>query len=246
MFIPKLKIKTLAILVLFFAGISLMAQEKSEFKEKLKNLDGKVDKVTVKVDGKDVVFEGKDAEKLIQIVKPGEGKNIMIFSDDKDAKTSMNKKRVKIISHGNKNLSLSNEDFDWKDEGLKDNQKKIKVTIDDGKKVVTVTTVKDGKEETKTYEGEDADKFLKENETGKEFNIHVMKDGEDCNSDDLYFVTKDSSDDNSCCCCKCDHKKMNMMKEHEANKMMMKKSDKDKDMKVIIKKKSDKEKEDKK
>lgn len=56
------KSKFFTIMVLVLIGVfslTLFAQEKEESKSKLDQLKGKVEKITVTVDGKDVVFEGK-------------------------------------------------------------------------------------------------------------------------------------------------------------------------------------------
>ncbi|MEW6652149.1 MAG: hypothetical protein AB1394_01640, partial [Bacteroidota bacterium] len=66
------QLKTAIIMLLVVLGIALNAQEK-ETKDKLDNLKGKVEKVTIKVDGKEVVFEGKEAERIAKAAKAANG-----------------------------------------------------------------------------------------------------------------------------------------------------------------------------
>jgi hypothetical protein len=218
-------VKLVAFVVFLALGFSLYAQDKNEFKDKLKSIEGKVDKVTVKVDGKDVVFEGKDAEKLIEIVKPGEGKKMVWISSGDDEKVihmGGNKMKVYAFSDDDKELSSGDK-----------LQKKVKVEVEDGKKKVILTTIKDGKEETKTYEGEEAEKMLKEVKEAKTFNIQLDNEEGEL-KDNMIFMRKDADGGSSCCkCCCCGHS-MGRGRKH----MMIKEfdGDDDKDVQVIIKK----------
>lgn len=170
------QLKTVLIMLLFVLGITLNAQDK-EAKDKLAELDGKVEKVTIKVNGKDVVFEGTDAERIVTLAKAtGEKKIVQGFKLD---------------------------EFDWTS---KENQKKVKVEVKGGKKSVTVTTNKDGKEETKTYEGDEAEKFLNKDHGDGEVKVIMKKiDGDDeCEGEDnhMVFIEKEIDDDGRNCCCK--------------------------------------------
>lgn len=225
-------IKLAAFVLFLVLGFSLYAQEKNEFKDKLKSLDGKIEKVTIKVDGKDVVFEGKDAEKLVEIVKPGDHKKMVWVSSGPGSKLMhMGGNKMKVFS------MTDEDDFEFGD-GNGD-QKKVKVEIEDGKKKVTVTTMKEGKEETKTYEGEEAEKMLKEEGATKKFNIKI--DDEDCElQDHMIMMRSHSGIGSGCgkCCCGGGHSwsvgsKHMIIKEFDG--------DDDKDVQVIIKKKKDKE-----
>ena len=57
-------IAMLTIILLALFSIAISAQDKEKPNSKMDQLKGKIEKITVKVDGKDVVFEGKEAEKL--------------------------------------------------------------------------------------------------------------------------------------------------------------------------------------
>lgn len=243
--------KTALIMLFLILGITLNAQDKVA-KDKLDALKGKIEKVTVKVDGKDVVFEGKDAERIAKLARvTGETKAFVFSTDDDDAKGM--KKRVKVIAHGGdeKFDIVTSDDFNWKADG---DQKKVKVEIKDGKKSITVTTNKDGKEETKTYEGEEAEKFLKDQGEDGKVKVFMKKLGDDecedneCEDEDHVVMFNKKIGGGECgCCCKggggMSH--MKMMHGGKGN-MMWKMMDDDSDEKevhVIVEKKADKKKE---
>lgn len=164
----------MVIILLGLFSLTLFAQEKEEGKSKLDQLKGKVEKITVKVDGKDVVFEGEDAQKMADKMKSE--KRIRVSSsgdfehfEEGDGKVMMFRSKAKA------------GDFDVK---VGDMTKKVNVEDKDGKKVVTITTMRDGKEETKTYEGDEAEKFLNERKGMKHITV-TMNDDEDMSKDHM-------------------------------------------------------------
>ncbi|MBI1938033.1 MAG: hypothetical protein HYS25_07890 [Ignavibacteriales bacterium] len=188
----KLKTKLIVLLCVILPVISSAQKDDDNLKNKLAGLKGKVEKLTVKVDGKDVAFEGEDAEKLVRRLKvfySMQDLDLFWFSDDE-------------IDGSNLMIYKFREDDDADGESTK----KIKVDIDDGKKKVTVTETKDGKEETKVYEGEEAEKFLKGNEKEGKFRMHF--DGEDDGT--IFFERFGYGVGNYGCHCCCDR----MMKMH--------------------------------
>lgn len=220
------------VLLLGLFSMNLLAQEKGEDKSKLDQLKGKVEKITVKVDGKDVVFEGDDAQKMADRLKSE--KRTKIFSSGD----------LKEMEDGDGNVMVfkykgRSGDFVFKKDGGK---KKINVEIKDGKKVVSITTMKDGKEETKTYEGDEAEKFLKEEKGMKHISL-TMNDEEDMPKDHMiYFKGKMGNKKmkmrGGCGCCGMEKAPMHGKVPH---KMMMEKMDCDKkDSDVIIEKKIEK------
>ncbi|MHB8906205.1 MAG: hypothetical protein ACYC5R_09180 [Melioribacteraceae bacterium] len=191
------KSKSLAIMVLVLMGffsLSLFAQEKEESKSKLDQLNGKVEKITVKVDGKDVVFEGKEAQKLADQMRSEKRIKIISEGDLKQVKEGNGK--VFVFRSKNKG-----DDSDIKSGNV---TKKINVEDKDGKKVVTITTTIDGKEETKTYEGEEAEKFLKD-ENGMKHITVTLNDGDDKSQDRVIYFNKKMDGKvgmrDGCCCC---------------------------------------------
>ncbi len=218
------KSKFFAIMIILTLGLfsmAIFAQEKDEAKSKLDNVKGKIEKLTIKADGKDVVFEGKDAEKLVSMLKNGPRKEFTFQSKDG--------KKMKM---GGGNVVMFRSDDNDADEKDSENNKKVKVEVNDGNKKITVTTMKDGKEETKVYEGEAAEKFLKEENGMKHFNIKV--DGnEDMPKGNVMFYKQMDGNNCGCCCC-------------GGNKMMMRSHSSDKGMKhIIIEEKEDDEKSEK-
>lgn len=158
----RLKTKLVVLLCVILPVISNAQENDNNLKNKLAGLKGKVEKLTVKVDGKDVVFEGEDAEKLVRRLKvfySMQDLDLFWFSNDDEFD----------IDGGNLMIYKFREDDD--EEGTA--KKKVEVKIEDGEKKVTVTETKDGKEETKVYEGEEAEKFLKENEKAAMHKIFI-------------------------------------------------------------------------
>ncbi len=212
----------MVIILLGLFSLTLLAQEKEEAKSKLNQLKGKVEKITVKVDGKDVVFEGEDAQKMADKMKSE--KRIKVSSsrdfehfEEGDGKVMMFRSKAKA------------GDFETK---VGDIKKKIKVEDKDGKKVVTITTMKDGKEETKTYEGDEAEKFLNEEKGMKHITV-TMNDDEDISRDRKMFFKHMEGNGCGCSCC-CGEK---MMRKHSPGKNMKH---------IIIEEKEDDEKSEKK
>lgn len=180
---------TVIVLLAFFGlcAVKISAQDKDELKSKLDNLKGKIEKITVQIDGKDIVFEGKEAEKLVKRFKEsGRLKRFVISTDDDDM----------IENEGGKNLMYKikmDEDEAMMADKMK---KKIQVEDKDGKKKVTVTTNKDGKEETKVYEGEEAEKFLK-----SEKELQFSQEKGDGPGERVIFMRHGSGSGCGCCCC---------------------------------------------
>lgn len=207
-----------------FFSLALFAQEKEESKSKLDQLKGKVEKITVKVDGKDVVFEGKEAQRIadqlrdqkrIKIVtnnesEPGEGKVVFFRSREK----------------GDDNDEINDKDV----------KKKVEIESEDGNKTVTVTTTKDGKEETKTYKGEEAEKFLKDEKGMKHISVSFNDDGNMPHDKMIYFdkkIGRGMRMRGGCCCCE-EGNRMEKMKWMEKpgkgmKRMIIKEDDNDKE-----------------
>ncbi|HOI29258.1 MAG TPA: hypothetical protein PLZ15_05790 [Melioribacteraceae bacterium] len=185
--------KVILIIIFFLLGIfslTLFAQDKKdETATKLDQLKGKVEKLTVKVDGKDVVFEGKEAEGLVKKLRAfGKMPEMIWLSDEEEIEHTGGK--VMMFKYDSKD-----KDFNWS--GKDDMDKKIEVRIVDGDKKVTVTTKKDGKEEIKTYEGEEAEKFLEENQKSGNFRIMIGKDKKA--GDHMIYFDRKSGKEGGCC-----------------------------------------------
>jgi hypothetical protein len=231
----KPKFFTMMILVMLgLFSLTLLAQEKEESKSKLDQLKGKVEKITVKVDGKDVVFEGKEAQKMADQLR--EKKKVRVIVDDrKEGKGDEEKGNVVYFKS-------RKDDGDFKTE-KGDVSKKIKIEGNDGEKTVTITTTKDGKEETKTYKGEDAEKFLKDEKDAKEVTF-TFNDDENKPEGRMFFfknkMGKRMGMRGGCCCCEEGNGKANMKWMHKSGKEMKKMMKEDDDEKESVEKKVEK------
>ena len=216
--------KFFAIIIFIMLGlfsITILAQEKDETKSKLDNLKGKVEKLTIKVDDKEVVFEGKDAEKLVKMLKSGPRKGFMFRDEDGN-----------MMKRGGGNVMMFRSKDDDAENNDGENQKKVKVEVNDNGKKITVTTIEDGKEETKVYEGEEADKFLKEEKGMKHFNIQIDGDEDMPGEGAMFFKHMDGKGCGCSCCC--------------GERMMMRRHSSGRNMKhIIIEEKEDDEKSEK-
>lgn len=217
----KVFTKKLIVIAIFFLlglfNLTILAQDKKDdLEKKLDQLKGKVEKLTVKVDGKDVVFEGKDAQDLAKKLQTLGKLPNMVWLSDEDGKFESKDGNILMYRFKNKDGKI---DVD----AVGEENKIVEVKIEDGKKKITVTTNKDGKDETKTYEGEEADKFLKENEKGGKFKI--MIDGEGV-GDKMIFFNKQLDDEDGCCCCK-GKMKMNHFSPGKGKKIIIEKKEKD-------------------
>lgn len=161
-------------LILSVLTINSFAQdkEKSELKKKLADLKGKVEKITVKVDGKDVVFEGKDAENLAKKMRTS-GSGVFSYSVGGGSGKGAGVGRGMTYSITSDKAYKIKDDNDNEEAvylNLADNEnEKEKKLVDiekiDGKTTVTITTTdKEGKEVKKILEGDDAEKYLNDND----------------------------------------------------------------------------------
>jgi len=163
------------IILLFIANLN--AQEK--LNEKIKKIDGTVDKITITSDGKEYIFEGAEAEQLFKKMKSNNSQSFVWNSSDDSTKKKViildadrDEDMIEVES-GAENVVIVKIDGDFDDieEGI---QKKEKVEVEDGNKTVTVTTKENGEEKTEVYEGKEADEYIEKmkSENG-EINISV-------------------------------------------------------------------------
>ena len=172
----------LTLLVFLFAAINLPAQDKKDdsWKSKIKQVKGKIQKIVISTKNGNTTFEGGEAERLFEHLKMNSSNFFKIAVENDDDSEEGNTFIVKIDSDAS-DKSNSGKNLVWVTQSIDDNlgakvEKKINVNIENGKKIVTVTTTKDGKESVKTYKGKEADKFL-EKHNGKNFDILIMQKG---------------------------------------------------------------------
>lgn len=175
----KKLVASLSIMLLLLISGAILAQDKPEAKSKL---DGKIEKITVKVDGRDVVYEGKEAEDMGRLLKAKTDKKMVFVTSDGVEHFPGEARKFKFIT----------EDGD-----AKEIKKTVKVEHVDGKKKIIITTDKDGKVETKELEGDEAEAFWTDNESGKKFNIRIDKEG----GDENVMIFRSAPGHRGCCCC---------------------------------------------
>lgn len=175
--------KLLLVITAIFFTTGLLAQ--SSLEEKLEEIEGKVNEITITTDGKTHSFSGEEAEKLFKRIKRNHfahdfvwvdaedngktKKKIIIMDDDGDVEYEFKEGDAKVkIFKGDKFDKLENVEVG----------KKIKVELKDGNKKVTVTTTENGETKTETYEGEEADEYLEELEEENDFDIEMDFDDE--------------------------------------------------------------------
>ncbi len=175
--------KKLLFSVLLFTLISFFANAQSDVNKMLKDISGKVDEIIIKSDGKVYTFNGDEAEKLFSSMKQDKKmKHFEFFTDDgKIIKGDSLNKRIVIKKLNDDDTDtnedirvyINDEDSDSTAEDIKQIEKKIIVTNDDGKKIVKVTTNENGKEDVEVYEGKAAEEYLDKMKDEKEIEVQV-------------------------------------------------------------------------
>ena len=167
--------------------IPLFANAQSELNNKLKDIKGKVDEIIIKSGGKEYKFSGEEAENLFARFKQENKLNkFQFFTNDGKVITSDSlKKKIIIKNSGDEDLDDNvlvfineNGDRDTLSTDLRKLEKKVMVTDNDGKKLVTVTINENGKESVEVYEGKAADEYLDkmQNDNDIDIKVNVNKD----------------------------------------------------------------------
>ena len=175
--------RTILFVILLLSPILTFAQ--SDVKKMLKDINGKVDEIVIKSEGKEFTFSGDEAAELFSAMK--KEKEVKSFSfTTKDGKVftddSLTKKIIiKDLDNDSEDevLVFVDEDFDSDDADIKRIEKKVMVSDDGGKKIVKVTTNEDGKENIEIYEGTAADEYLEKMKSENEIEVNVDVKEED-------------------------------------------------------------------
>jgi protease II len=175
------QLSALSITISFLFSISLFSQDVNE---KIKDIEGEANKITITTENGVYTFEGDDAAKLFKKMKSSsnsfvwhsaekDGKKKIVFFDSDDEEH-----HVEVFGGDDEDLIIISEDVHEDMEGM---HKKINVEIKDGNKKVTVTKKENGEEKIEVYEGDEADKFIKEmnEEHGDDMDIFIEKDSDD-------------------------------------------------------------------
>ena len=178
-----MNIRTILFAILLLSPILTFAQ--SDVKKMLKDINGKVDEIVIKSEGKVFTFSGDEAEELFSALKKDKQVNSFSFKT-KDGKIftddSLTKKMIikdLDVDSENEVLVFVDEDFDSDDADIKKIEKKVMVSDDGGKKIVKVTTNEGGKENIDIYEGKAADEYLEKMKSEKEIEVNVDVKKED-------------------------------------------------------------------
>jgi hypothetical protein len=175
--------RTILFAILLLSPILTFSQ--SEVKKMLKDINGQVDEIVIKSEGKEFTFSGDEAEELFSALK--KDKQVKSFSfTTKDGKVftddSLTKKIIiKNLDDDSEDevLVFVDEDFDSDDADIKKIEKKVVISDDSGKKIVKVTTNEDGKENIEVYEGKAADDYLEKMKSENEIEVKVDVKEED-------------------------------------------------------------------
>ena len=169
--------RTLLFAVLLLSPILTFAQ--SDVKKMLRDINGKVDEIVIKSEGRVFTFNGDEATELFSAMK--KDKEVKSFSfTTKDGKgfTDDSLKKIIIIKNlgddtEDEVIVFVEEDFDSDDADIKRIEKKVVVSDDSGKKVVKVTTREDGKDNIEIYEVKAADEYLEKMKSDNEIEVNV-------------------------------------------------------------------------
>lgn len=167
------------ILLVMLASFPILTFAQSEVMKILKEINGKVDEIVIKSEGKEFTFSGDEAEELFSTMK--KDKQVKSFSfTTKDGKAFTDDSLTKKIIINNLDddtedevLVFVDEDFDSDDEDITTIEKKVIVSDDGGKKIVKVTTNKNGKENIEIYEGKATDEYLEKMKSENEIEVNV-------------------------------------------------------------------------
>ena len=182
------KLFLIAAIFVFTMAATYGQEKKNDVLDKVK---GKVQKITIQTDRGIVTYEGGEAQALFDKLKTSsEITRVKIFKSGEDENGEpeiimLNPAKI------DKNFKFFSEDMN---EGKKE---KIKVENKDGQKVVTVTTIdEEGKENTKTYKGKEAEEYLKKHEPKNFKRFEWMDKNKKGNVLYIRKSDKDSTDDN--------------------------------------------------
>lgn len=146
------------------------------------------------------VYKGEEAEKFLQEEKAGGKFNVKVMKP-----------------RGKKHMIWLSADADSAMTGdKKDIEKKITVDKSGGETKVKVETTENGKTKVEEFTGDEAEKFLKENQAAGRMKI-LSSDGDD--EDNVYFFR--SGDGGDSCCSKCKKLRVKVEKSGSPGKVII-------------------------
>jgi hypothetical protein len=177
--------KKMLLPILLSALIPFFTNAQTNVSKLLKDIKCKVDEIVIKSEGKEYKFVGDEAEKLFATMKQDKKmKHFEFFTDDGKMITrdSLNKKiSIEYLNDEDSDSDVlvfinENDDSDTLSNNIEKVEKRVIVTNDDGKKVVTVTTKENGKENIEVFDGKAAEEYLEKMKSEKEFDFKVDVD----------------------------------------------------------------------
>ncbi len=166
--------------------VPLLAYAQTDVNKMLQEINGKVDEIVIKSEGKIYSFDGDEAAKLFASMK--EDKKMKHFSfETKDEGVihgdSLHKKII-IKKFGDnhddeKDVLVYVDENDSDDAEMKKIEKKVIVSNEGGEKIVKVTINEDGKENIEVYEGKAADEYFEKMKSEKECDVKI-ENGPNC------------------------------------------------------------------
>jgi hypothetical protein len=162
----------------------VMIWKSEDGEEKIIKHKGKGHKMMMFMDDDDNI-EMIDGKKIIKInVEDENGEKTVtsttIENGEKKVETFKGKEADEYLKKMEKDKEMiidiefdSDDDFNWVSVNSDSTniEKKVEVKLEDGKKIVTVTTIKNGEEKVEVFEGDEADKFLKSEKDGYKVKI---------------------------------------------------------------------------
>jgi hypothetical protein len=164
--------------------IASLTNAQNDVNKMLKDINGKVDEIVIKSEGKTFTFSGDEAEKLFTSMK--EDKKMKHFEfinkDGKEFHRDTLHEKIIIKKLGDdldddKDILVFVDESDSDNADMKKIEKKVIVSNENGKKVVKVTINEDGKENIEIFEGKAADEYLDKMKSDDHCKIKINDSG---------------------------------------------------------------------
>ena len=139
--------------------------------------------VTTNKNGNEVVkiYTGDEADEFLKENSNG-GKKMMFISETGGESTV--------------HMTIDSDNLNWVSENCSDNvNKNVNVEINDGITKVTVTTTEGGEETVEVYEGDEAEKYLEEQDNMKRMNVFISEDGDSLKIMKKVIIIKETEDE---------------------------------------------------
>ena len=172
----------LHLLIVFMFSSLILTNAQSEVDKMLKDIKGNVDEIVIKSEGKTYTYSGDEAQKIFSAIKKSKevksftftSEDGEVFSGDSNTKKIIIKKRGDDSDNDDSNVMVwIDGDSDSDEDDVQKIEKKVIVSTENDKKVVTVTTVENGEETTEIYEGKAADEYLDKMKSDDEIKVNV-------------------------------------------------------------------------